>query len=178
MANSLFDPAPGFDQPIAVLAHCHDRIRRQLGTLHKLLGHLPDFGANVDAKQAATSVVRYFENAAPNHHQDEEHDLLPMLEATATNDDALLLQGLIPELLQQHQQMDVAWQVLHGQLKEIAAGASARLSPDNVNHFSSMYTAHMEQEEIHIAPMATRILSDAQMQRLGDAMRKRRGIAE
>ncbi|HEV2612422.1 MAG TPA: hemerythrin domain-containing protein, partial [Noviherbaspirillum sp.] len=34
--TDLFDTAPGFDQPIAVLKHCHDRIRKQLATLERL----------------------------------------------------------------------------------------------------------------------------------------------
>jgi pyridoxamine 5'-phosphate oxidase len=36
----------------------------------------------------------------------------------------------------------------------------------------------MEREETHIAPMAKRIFSDAQMVQLGDAMRTRRNITE
>jgi pyridoxamine 5'-phosphate oxidase len=176
--DSFFEPAPGFDQPIAVLKHCHDRIRKQLDTLKRLVGHLPESGADVDAQQAANSIMKYFNKAAGNHHEDEEHDLLPMLQATATNADAVLLQTLMPDLLRQHRQMDDAWHLLNQQLKEIAAGTSARLSAEDVRRFSEMYTAHMEVEEAHIAPMAKRIFSSAQMTRLGDAMRARRGITE
>ena len=32
MSNALIDTAPDFSQPIAVLKHCHDRIRKQLLT--------------------------------------------------------------------------------------------------------------------------------------------------
>jgi len=174
----LIDTAPGFDQPIAVLKHCHDRIRKQLGTLERLLVHLPEFGANLDAQQAANSIMQYFNKAADKHHADEEQDLLPMLEETATGDDAALLRSLMPELLQQHRQMDAAWQVLNGQLKQIAAGDSAMLSEQDVTGFTQMYTAHMLTEETHIAPMAKRIFSDAQMAQLGDAMRERRSIAK
>jgi pyridoxamine 5'-phosphate oxidase len=178
MMDSLFDPAPGFDQPIAVLKHCHDRIRKQLETLKRLLDHLPASGANIDAQQAANSIMRYFNKAAGNHHEDEERDLLPMLQATAMGNDAALLETLMPDLLRQHRQMDDAWHLLDQQLKEIAAGTSACLSAEDVKRFTEMYTAHMEVEEAHIAPMANRIFSSAQMTRLGDAMRARRGITE
>jgi pyridoxamine 5'-phosphate oxidase len=178
MMDTLFDPAPGFDQPIAVLKHCHDRIRKQLATLERLLGHLPQSGANVDAQQAASSIMKYFNKAAGTHHEDEEQDLLPMLEATATGGDAALLQTLVPDLLRQHRHMDEAWRILDRQLQDIAAGASARLSEEDVRRFSEMYLAHMEVEETHIAPMAKRIFNSAQMTRLGDAMRARRGITE
>jgi pyridoxamine 5'-phosphate oxidase len=176
MSNSLFETAPDFDQPIAVLKHCHDRIRQQIATLQKLVVHLPQNGANIDAKQAANAVMRYFSKAAPNHHEDEEHDLLPMLQATATGEDAVLLNSLLPGILQEHQEMDAAWHVLNLQLNEIANGASAALSADDVNRFANMYLAHMEKEETHIAAMAKRLFDPAQMQQLGNAMRDRRGI--
>jgi pyridoxamine 5'-phosphate oxidase len=174
--NPLIDTAPGFDQPIAVLKHCHDRIRKQLGTLERLLVHLPEFGADLDAQQAASSIMQYFNKAADKHHADEEQDLLPMLEATATDDDGTLLHSLMPELLQQHRQMDASWQVLNRQLTQIASGDSADLSEKDVKDFTQMYTAHMVTEETHIAPMAKRIFSSAQMTQLGEAMRARRNI--
>lgn len=176
--DPLFETAPGFDQPIAVLKHCHDRIRKQLGTLQRLVDHLSKGGADVDAKQASSAIVRYFNSGAVNHHDDEEHDLLPMLNATAEGEDAVLLQELLPQILQEHQQMDALWQTLNRQLNEIGAGISSYLSADEAARFSAMYLAHMEREETHIAPMAKRIFSDAQMVQLGDAMRTRRNITE
>jgi pyridoxamine 5'-phosphate oxidase len=177
MMNNLIDTAPGFDQPIAVLKHCHDRIRKQLGTLQRLKEHLPECGADIDAKQAAAAVMKYFNQGAATHHEDEEQDLLPMLTETARDEDARLLQQLIPGILQEHHEMDDLWKTLNEQLKEIAAGKSAYLSVDAVDRFSDMYMAHMEKEEAHIAPMARRIFNDTQMTRLGDAMRMRRNIS-
>ena len=176
MSNSLFETAPDFDQPIAVLKHCHDRIRKQIATLQKLLAHLPEKGANIDAKQAANAVMSYFNRAAHNHHEDEERDLMPMLQATAVGDDAALLGALVPEILREHQEMDAAWRVLDRQLKEIANGTSAALAAEDVTRFAAIYAAHMEKEETHIATMAKRLFSPAQMQQLGGAMRARRGI--
>ncbi|MFD2273525.1 pyridoxamine 5'-phosphate oxidase [Undibacterium arcticum] len=176
MTDSLFEAVPGFDQPIAVLKHCHDRIRKQLGTLQKLLAHLPEHGADVDAQQAAKAVLQYFSKAAPKHHEDEEQDLLPMLQAVAQGDDAALLRSLCPEIMKEHQQMNVAWQTLDQQLQQIACGAAAHLSAAEVQHFTAMYTAHMETEESHIAPMAKRLFSNQQMAQLGAAMQERRGI--
>ena len=179
MSNSLFTPAPGFDQPIAVLKHCHDRIRRQIATIGNLVSHLPKQGADLDAQQAAKSVLQYFNKAAHQHHEDEEHDLLPLLQATAQGEDAALLTSLLPVILQEHQQMDAAWQSLEQQLQMIAAGQNdAALSGDDVRVFSEMYAAHMQKEETQIAPMAMRLFSPAQMAQLGEAMRVRRGITQ
>lgn len=176
MSTSLFDTAPDFSQPIAVLKHCHDRIRKQLATLQKLLAHLPSHGADDQARQAAQAVLKYFDNAAHLHHEDEEHDLLPMLQATAQGDDAALLQDLVPRILAQHQQMDAGWLALKVQLDEIATGMDSALAAASVSQFVEAYTAHMEIEEQNIAPMAKRLFNDEQMRTLGQAMQLRRGI--
>ncbi len=174
---ALPDSAPGFDQPIAVLKHCHDRIRKQLATLAKLPAHLAAHGADEQARQAAAAVIKYFDQAAPLHHEDEEHDLVPMLQASAQGADAAVLAELVPRILNEHQQMDGLWQGLHEELKLIAGGAGARLSEAKVGRFGEVYTRHMELEESQIAPMAKRLFSAEQMARLGQAMQQRRGIA-
>src|ERR1700741_3910251 len=107
--DPLFDPAPDFDQPIAVLKHCHDRIRKQIRILQKLLTHLPEQGADAEAQRGAEAVLNYFSKAAPNHHADEEEDLFPMLRATATDEDAATLTALLPKILDEHQQMEQLW---------------------------------------------------------------------
>jgi pyridoxamine 5'-phosphate oxidase len=43
---------------------------------------MPKLGADIDAQQTAKSVLQYFNIAAHQHHKDEEHDLLPMLQTT------------------------------------------------------------------------------------------------
>jgi len=177
MSESLMDAVPGFDQPIAVLKHCHDKIRKQLKTLQNLLTHLPQHGADAAAQSAAGAVMKYFNTAAHLHHADEEQDLLPMLEATATGADLELIRTLKPQILDQHQQMDKDWHILNSQLDRIAAGAAAELSADDVARFVQSYTAHMETEEAHVAPMAKRLFSPAQMAVFGEAMQRRRGIA-
>ncbi|MTW01127.1 pyridoxamine 5'-phosphate oxidase [Pseudoduganella ginsengisoli] len=176
MSTSLFDTAPDFSQPIAVLKHCHDRIRKQLATLQKLQAHLPQHGADQEAQQAAQAILKYFNNAAHLHHEDEEINLLPMLQATAQGDDAALLQDLAPRILAQHQQMDSDWLIIKAQLDKIATGADRVLTAASVQQFVDAYTAHMDIEETHIAPMAKRLFSDGQMRTLGDAMQQRRGI--
>jgi pyridoxamine 5'-phosphate oxidase len=177
MTELLPDPAPDFGQPVAVLKHCHGRIRKQLSTMEKLLAHLPAHGADQQARQAAAAVLRYFEKAAHLHHDDEEQDLLPMLRAVAQGEDAATLQALAPVILQDHKDMDAMWQDLHEQLSAIADGSGSQLSSSMVQRFSQRYLAHMEREEGTIAPMALRLFSPEQMAQLGQAMQRRRGIA-
>ena len=173
---SLFDSAPGFDQPLAVLKHCHDRIRKQLATLDKLLNHLRDHGTDENAQQAAKAVLRYFNKAAPLHHEDEEVDLLPTLQACVSGEEATQLQRLIETILGQHQRMEQFWGILAPQLSAIEDGSGVDLSASDVDDFTALYTEHMQIEENQIAPMAQRLFSAAQMQALGAAMQTRRGI--
>jgi pyridoxamine 5'-phosphate oxidase len=176
MNELLPDTAPDFDQPVAVLKHCHGRIRKQLATLEKLLAHLPEHGADQQARQAAAAVLRYFEKAAHLHHDDEEQDLIPMLRAVARGEDAATLQALAPVILQDHKDMDAMWQDLHEQLSAIADGSGAQLSSSTVQRFAQRYVNHMEREESTMAPMALRLFSPQQMMQLGQAMQRRRGI--
>jgi len=178
MSSLLPDTAPDFSQPIAVLKHCHGRIRKQLATLEKLLAHLPQHGADEQARQAAAAILRYFDKAAHLHHDDEEQDLIPMLRAVAQGDDAATLQALAPTILQDHKDMDAMWQDLHEQLAAIAEGAGTALNPATVARFVASYTAHMEREESTMAPMAVRLFSAEQMARLGQSMQLRRGLVD
>jgi hemerythrin-like domain-containing protein len=171
------DTAPGFDQPVAVLRHCHDRIRKQLRTLDSIAAHLNHKDLDVDLQQAAAAVLRYFEKSAPQHHADEEEDLLPMLKSTASAADATLLQSLIPRIEKEHEDMDATWSRLAPRLRALAEGKPSLLPADEVGAFTAMYRAHMELEESDVAPMALRLFSEKQMASLGDAMRSRRGIA-
>jgi pyridoxamine 5'-phosphate oxidase len=176
MNDLLPDTAPDFDQPVAVLKHCHGRIRKQLATLEKLLAHLPEHGADQQARQAASAVLRYFEKAAHLHHDDEEQDLIPMLRAVAQGEDAATLQALAPVILQDHKDMDAMWQDLHEQLSAIADGSGTQLSAGTVQRFAQRYLNHMEREESTMAPMALRLFDPQQMKQLGQAMQRRRGI--
>jgi pyridoxamine 5'-phosphate oxidase len=175
MTDSLFATAPGFDQPLAVLKHCHDKIRKQLSTLQNLLDYLPQHGATPEAKQAAGAVLQYFSKAAHLHHADEEENLMPMLQACATDLDAALLDRLVPEILDQHRQMDRAWDAIKTQLEAIVDGTAGTLSSSTIEQFVRAYLAHMTKEETHLATMAMRLFDPQQMAQLGAAMLARRG---
>lgn len=176
MNHALPDTAPGFDQPIAVLKHCHDRIRKQLDTLKRLPAHLSAHGADEQARQAAQAILKYFDKAAHLHHADEEENLLPVLRTVATGEDRATLEALVPGILHDHDAMNAMWQDLHEQLAAIAAGGAATIDTGLTARFEQRYRDHMQTEETHIAPMAKRLFSAEQMQALGEAMQARRGL--
>lgn len=177
MTDLLPEAAPGFDQPIAVLKHCHDRIRKQLATLERLLAHLPEYGADEQTRQAALAIIHYFDKAAHLHHADEEEDLIPLLRGVAQGEDKAALDALVPLILQEHNEMTAVWQDLHEQLRATVDGSTSALSAATVARFVQHYTAHLDREEEVLAPMALRLLDAGQQAALGLAMQRRRGLA-
>lgn len=174
--DPLFAAAPRFDQPLAVLKHCHDRIRKQLATLEKLPAHLAAHGADEQAQQAASAILRYFIQAAPLHHEDEEINLLPLLSAHAPSEEQLVLAQILPTILNQHHRMAELWQQLEVALQAIARGETIVLADSLLKEYRELYQEHMQIEETQIAPMAARSLNEAQFAEIGRAMQARRGI--
>lgn len=168
-------PAPGADDPLALLSACHGRIARQCATLARLAAHLPEHGSDAVAQTAAASVSRYFETAAAHHHEDEEDDLFPALIESMAGSDAGCLHALVQGLLMEHRQLAALWEPLRHTLSEIAAGRPAALPPQQVQAFTDAYAAHIRREEDELLPMAARLISDDTLAGIGQAMKARRG---
>lgn len=166
-------PAPSFDDPLALLRACHDRILGQCLTLERLQQHLPGHGCDADAQQAARAILRYFDIAGRHHHDDEEQDLFPAMLASGDAEAARLIGGLLAE----HQQMEAAWQALRPQLAGIAAGETAALDTQAALRFMDAYRNHIAQENPHLLPLAARLLNAAQLANIGKHMAQRRNAA-
>lgn len=164
--------APGFDNPLEMLEACHGRIRAQCTTLKKLLEYLPRHGCDAEAQQAAQAILRYFDIAGQHHHQDEECDLFPCLCDTTSTE----ARDLVACLLDQHKGMDAAWKRLRPMLLEIAEGKSAELDAAAAQQFVDVYDRHIELENSELLPLASRLLSGAQLETLGKSMAARRGV--
>jgi hemerythrin-like domain-containing protein len=167
--------AAGFDTPLALLAECHRRVERQCVTLQRLAPHLAAHGSDTAAAEAASAVLRYFDLAAPKHHADEEDDLFPALFEAVAGSDAVCLRGIVDHLRDDHRVLERQWHALRAVLQEVAAGSPASLDAAAVAAFAGRYAAHIALEEGELLPMAQRLLSDAAVERIGQAMRARRG---
>jgi hemerythrin-like domain-containing protein len=170
-------PRATFDEPLAMLAQCHDRAGAQVNTLRRLLAHLPQHGADEQARDAANAVMRYFEIAARDHHADEESDLFPALLEAVAGSDAVCLRELTDSLRAEHRRLEQAWQALRPALQRIAAGESAPLDSAAAEALIGGYQRHIAREDGELIPMAARLLDAATLARIGQAMRGRRGIA-
>ncbi len=171
-------PAAGTEAPLEMLSACHGRVESQCATLRRLVPHLVEHGANEEARNAATNVMRYFDTSARHHHADEEEDLFPALIETMAGADAVCLREMIEGLTADHRALEASWRRLRDVLERIVAGESASLASDDVEALVVLYERHVEREEEELLPMAARLLSDDDLARVGRAMRERRGIGD
>lgn len=165
-------PAPGFDEPLAMLRACHERIQRQCATLAKLAAHLRRDGLTEAARQAAADIHRYFSSAGRQHHADEEQDLFPRLRSEPA------LTGLLDTLTREHVAMESLWQRLEPLLA----------APDTIHdldafailagEFNALYRQHVARENSELLPQAEQLLSVEQQRELGAHMAARRGVRE
>lgn len=176
MTESLLPLAPGLDQPLEVLSACHSRMQTQLQTLDRLVRWLPEHGADDDARRAAANVMRYFDTAAVNHHQDEEDSLFPLLFERVSTAGRPRLRRLVDWIRQDHAEMSTAWQRLRAPLVAIAAGESAELDADEVANFASRYHSHIDREDNELFPYAAQLLTAADLSRLSEQMVARRRL--
>ncbi|MGE0071726.1 MAG: hemerythrin domain-containing protein [Thiomonas sp.] len=168
--------AAGFDAPLALLSACHERIAKQCATLRRLPAHLSAHGADAEAKRAAAQILRYFDTAGHHHHQDEEQDVFPALRDAVAGSDAFCLRDMMARIAQEHRALDADWQRLRQQLAAVLAGEATALDAADVTSFAARNQRHIAFEEGEFLPMASRLLDEAQLRTIGQAMRARRGV--
>jgi len=168
-------PAAGFEQPFEMLEACHERVHRMLALLARLREHLRTHGADTQAQQAARDVMRYFDQAAPQHHHDEELHVFPPL--LAHGDPKTV--AVVARLQQDHLQMESRWGAARQVLALVAEGQINALSPDDeavLDAFSGLYDAHIEAEEGIAYPAARALIDEAATAAMGEEMMRRRGV--
>jgi hemerythrin-like domain-containing protein len=156
---------------MAMLTACHERVLRMLRLLQRLCEHLPSHGADADARQAARDVLRYFDDAAPRHHEDEERHIVPALRALGED-------GLASRLLDEHRQMGAAWASLRLPLSELAD--SGTVPPPTFAGqragFDRLYRDHVALEDGRVFPHAAAALDAAALRAMSRDMAERRGL--
>ncbi|MBP6319164.1 MAG: hemerythrin domain-containing protein [Rubrivivax sp.] len=167
-------PAVGFEVPLEMLAACHLRVKGQCSTLLRLVPHIAAYGSDRSAQEAAIAVMRYFDTSARHHHDDEERDLFPALIESMVGSDAVCLREFLAALIVEHRELEARWQILRALLSQVAAGQAVPLKQADVSSFTQLYERHIAREETELLPMARRLLSDAELDRVGLAMRMRR----
>lgn len=176
-------PTASFAEPFEMLAACHERVIRMLDLLARLREHLLQHHGQLQddparqARQAAQDVMRYFDQAAPQHHRDEELHVFPAL--IAQGEPAAL--ALVSRLQQDHLQMESRWVQARSVLAAIALGQVTALDAEHqaaLDAFASLYAGHIDAEESIAYPAAQALLDSGALTAMGREMMRRRGVTD
>lgn len=174
----LMGPAPAFDTPLAMMEACHRRIERRLEQLLIVAERLmePASERHAEALSVLDEARRHFATAGAQHTQDEEEDLFPMLRALP----GAPLDTLIEVLEADHRALDA----MHLELDALGDRLRAGVTPEDAAALRVLaadlkvhYDRHIRQEDDNVMPKALGLLSAEQIASLGEAMRRRRGLA-
>ena len=170
----LHSPGASFEAPFEMLEACHERVQRMLDLLTRLRQYLQAKPCDEMARQAARDVLRYFDLAAPLHHQDEELHVFPLLLAQGSS----ALTELVRQLQADHRAMEADWAQARLALLALAEGQAQGFTPGQealFDCFASRYAGHIRQEEGSVYPAAQALLGQDAQQGMGQEMARRRG---
>jgi len=170
--------ASGFaEAPFEMLTTCHERVHRMLRLLTRLREHLGAHGHDEQGAQAARDVMRYFDQAAPLHHEDEELHVFPVL---LDRGDAAV-QAVVQRLQQDHIAMEQAWPRARAVLQGVADATSAEAwnawdaaALAALDDFAGRYGEHIRLEEEVVYPAAQAVLDATALAVMGEEMQGRR----
>lgn len=162
---------PSFEDPIEMLEACHDKVRHFATLVPRIAQHVSEKGVDQQARDAAQSVMRYFDLAAPLHHDDEEQDLFPALRAL----DDPALTARLNALESEHQHLAGLWATTRHWLAQVHSGQHPGQPPADVEQFARAYPEHANREEEWIYPHAERLAQDL-LRDMGARMARRRQI--
>jgi len=168
-------PAAGFDEPLAMLDACHVRVRRTLDLLLRIVERVEAGRFDAAVRRAASDVLRYFDIAAPQHHEDEEQHIFPRLLAGSDDPDVRVA---VIQLQEDHQAMERQWARLRTSLAGLATGHGEACGPEHAEaarQFAALYGAHILIEDTVVLPAAAALLDAETLRAMGIEMARRRG---
>lgn len=167
-------PAVGFEQPFEMLEACHERVQRSLDLLARLIDHVESQGHDARSRSAAGDVLRYFELAAPHHHEDEERHIFPRV--LAGGDPAQI--AVVQRLRDDHLRMGELWARLQPLLQAWAGDDADGAVPDALRTdaaaLCTLYAAHIPLEEGLVFPAARALCDASSLVAIGAEMQSRR----
>jgi hemerythrin-like domain-containing protein len=160
-----------------MLFECHNRVRITLDLLQKLCAHLQTKGQDAHTASAATDVLRYFDIAAPLHHQDEELHVFPALRKIHV----VAIQTYVERAQADHIRMNDQWSELRQILLAIASDSRktmwSQAFSDQVYSFTATYDEHLNIEEQLLLPALSMAVGAKELEDMGLEMQQRRGAS-
>lgn len=177
LVQGHLSPSAGFEEPFEMLSACHERVERMLRLLGKLRDHVRTHGADEQASQAARDVMRYFDQAGPRHHEDEELHVFPPL--MAQRDPAVV--AVVVRLLHDHREMAELWPLVRGSLAALVEagpgwGGFTAEEEARLDAYDALYQRHLLDENGVAYPAARPLIRGSQLQAMGQDMMARRGV--
>lgn len=172
--------AHDFSNPLGVLSDCHRRIEHFLRLLITVTEQARGGALSVEQREALTSALRYFDEAAPKHTADEEESLFPRLRA-ARHARAAEARQLVDALAQDHH---VA-RAYHSRIAALAGRwladgclpvAAVQELAECLDRLAGLYRSHIAVEDEQLIPLARIILGAAETAAFGGEMAARRGV--
>ncbi len=169
---------PDFTQPIELMMDCHRRIEHFLGVLRQVSERYARTELDAEGRAALETALNYFRQAAPRHTADEEVSLFPRMRERDDPDVQRALAEL-DRLEADHRKAEGA----HERLDELGRGwlEAGRLGADEHAELVSLlaeltdaYTEHIRLEDERVFVLASRVLSESALERVGQEMRQRR----
>jgi hemerythrin-like domain-containing protein len=171
MTDTPTPQPPDFSDPLAVLHGCHEDMLAQCEALESLVANIRAHGFDAETRGRIAGTVQFFTTVALQHHQDEETDLFPIL-----NRQSLKLADIVFRLRKDHEQLHQLWDELFLDFKKGPALTEDDAFAGHVAAFCSDYRDHIKREEKELFSIARHILSHQQLEEIGRAMARRRGI--
>lgn len=173
-------PSPTFAEPLELLSDCHRRVEFFLGVLARVGKDAGDTALSPPEREALTTALRYFREAAPKHTADEEDSLFPRLRQSGHPLAATVL-AQVEALEADH----AAAAADHNEVEEygqawfsaghLSGEARARFRAA-VERLQARYRPHIALEDGEVFPAAAVILSAAELRQVGAEMAERRDV--
>ncbi|MEY4016863.1 MAG: hypothetical protein RLZZ189_660 [Pseudomonadota bacterium] len=170
-------PSVGYEEPFEMLDACHERVQRMLSLLGRARVYAKEHGCDEPFLNAIKDVNRYFDNAAPQHHLDEELHVFPVV--LAINEDHL--NNIVYRLQKDHKKMEENWAIIRAMLTLIAKTKPEKpvFSSDQnilIDEFVTMYEKHISLEKDQIYTVAAQKISNDSLASMSKEMAIRRGV--
>lgn len=167
-------PAAEFDAPLGMLHSFHVHVHRSLSLLRTIGERVAAGRVDESVHSAAAEVLHYFDEAAPQHHEDEEQHIFPLVLAHAGDDS---VRAAVMKLQEDHVAMEAQWARVRVPLAALAHGldeAHDALQIAAASRFCALYDGHAECEEGLVFPLAARLLDSDALHAIGKEMARRR----
>jgi len=169
--QGLPETLPGFDDPLALLRACHEKMLAHCDLLDALLEQARSGELDDAARKAAQDITRYFSSSAPLHHRDEEEDLFPRI-----NRQSLRIAELVHNLKREHQELESLWAAILPELRRIPGDGFSESFLETAARFSELTRQHVSRENMELLPLVASSLSARELGYIGEAMAQRRGV--